>query len=225
MYEFRLSAKTASRSGLVVAMTIFATAVVRIVLNRVFDGHWHSDWLLVLKVSGTIGVAWFAVLFVYSYFRLRAEEPAEAILALEPSQSDLLDVPLSGFVATEYYCLILNRTFVVFITPEGLYGWKAEGPTTTSQPMYFEPYVEMLEDPELMRNGEAVRRLSRLNGGFFIPRSDIVAADVISKQKWGMGPIPHSGRVLVRMTTGKSREFVLLGNVNAGSIQQSIMRG
>ena len=30
----------------------------------------------------------------------------------------------------EYYRLILNRTFVVFITPEGLYGWKAEGPAS-----------------------------------------------------------------------------------------------
>jgi hypothetical protein len=83
----------------------------------------------------------------------------------------------------------------------------------------------MLDDPELMRNGQAVRRLSDLNGGFFIARSDIVTADVIYRQKWGMGGTLYSGRLTVRLVTGKSREFILLGSVNAEGIRQRIMRG
>jgi hypothetical protein len=73
-----------------------------------------------------------------------------------------------------------------------------------------------------MRNRESVKRLSQLKGGFFIPRSDIISTDVIHKQKWGMASIPHSGRVRIRMASGGSREFVLLGSVDAESIQQCI---
>ncbi len=106
---------------------------------------------------------------------------------------------------------------------EGLYGWKAEGIVTASRPMYFQPYADMLEDPELMRDREAIRRLSQLKGGFFIPRSDVVAADVIYAHKWGMAGIPHSGRVRLRMASAKSREFILLGSVSVDSIQQRIL--
>jgi hypothetical protein len=130
---------------------------------------------------------------------------------------------LSGFVALECYGLILDRTFVVFIAPEGLYGWKAEGGLSTTRGMYFAPYANMLKDDELMRNHEAVRRLSRLQGGFFIPRADITSADVINKQKWGMGLVPHSGRIRIRIASGGSREFILLGSVDAKSIQQRIL--
>ena len=225
MSVFRLSARIAARSGLAIAATIFAVGIARIVLNRLFDGQWHADWLLLLKLGGTFGVLWFVVLFPTSYIRLRAAARVEAILTLEPSQADVLVVPLTGFAAMEYYCLILNRTFLVFIAPEGLYGWKAEGPRTTSQPTYFQPYAEMLKDPEFMRNGQAVRLLSQLNGGFFIPRSDILTADVSYKQKWGMGGVLHSGRVIVRLLTGTSREFILLGSVSTEAIQQRILRG
>ena len=89
----------------------------------------------------------------------------------------------------EYYGLILNRTFVVFIAPEGLCGWKAEGPVGSANPAYFEPYADMPKDPELMQNREAVRKLSRLRGGFFIPRSDIVAADMVCSRS-GNGSHP-----------------------------------
>jgi hypothetical protein len=123
----------------------------------------------------------------------------------------------------EYYDLILNRTYVVFVAPEGLYGWKAEGAVTAGQPMYFAPYSEMLKDSDLMNNRRAIKKLSDLAGGFFIPRSDILSADVINRKKWGMGAIPQSGRVKIRTVSGKSREFILLGQADAAAIQQSIL--
>jgi hypothetical protein len=222
MSTLRSSANIAARSGLIFAAITFLLAIVRIVLRGVLDGQWHTNWLELFKIIGTIAAGLTAVIFLYTYVRLRASAPAEEILKQEPSFIDERVPPLSGFVAMEYYALILNRTFVVFSSPEGLYGWKAEGAVTASRTMYFQPYAEMLEDPALMRNREAVRRLSNLKGGFFIPRSDIVSVDVIHRHKWGMGGIPHSGQIKIHLSSGKSRKFILLGSVSPESIQQRI---
>ncbi len=183
---------------------------------------WHTNWSELFKIVGALSVIWSAVIFLYTYVKLHASAPAEEILMQEPPFIDERVPSLAGFVAMEYYALILNRTFVVFIAPEGLYGWKAEGAVIACQPTYFRHYAEMLEDPVLMRDREAVRRLSDLKGGFFIPRSDIASVDVIHKPKWGMGKIPHSGRIKIRLSSGKSREFILLGSVSPESIEQRI---
>jgi hypothetical protein len=100
----------------------------------------------------------------------------------------------------------------VFIAPEGLYGWKASGPVTNSNRTYYEPYLEMVQDPELMRDREAITKLSKLRGGFFIERKSILGVEADNRQKWGMGGIPHAGRIHIRLQPGVSREFILLGS-------------
>ena len=197
--------------------------LVRIAINGIFDGEWNADWSLALTVVLTITCGWFVIVFIYTFFRFRADEPLEKILTEEPGTR--LNSPMTGFVGMEYYGLILNRTYVVFIGSDGLYGWRAEGAVDASNPMFFAPYEEMLKDNDLMTDQEAVRKLSRLGGGFFISRSEIAAVEVNYKPKWGMGGIQHSGRVRVRLASGKSREFVILGIVNPKAIQQSIMEG
>jgi hypothetical protein len=147
MSKVRTSAARAARAALVIAATTLAMVVVRVVLSGVFNGRWHADWRLALELTGIFGLAWFFVQFLYSYLKIRANEPVDAILMQEPSQSDERMSPLSGFVAMEYYGLILNRTFVVFVAPEGLYGWKAKGVVGASWPMYFEPYEEISKIP------------------------------------------------------------------------------
>lgn len=224
MSTLRSNALIAARSAFIFAASALLLAVLRIVLNGFFDGRWNAVyWLRLFKFIGVFTVGWFVATFIYTCVKLRASAPAEEILMAEPPPIDEGVPPLSGIVAMEYYALILNRTFVVFIALEGLYGWKAEGIVTASRPMYFQPYADMLEDPELMRDREAIRRLSQLKGGFFIPRSDIVAADVIYGHKWGMAGIPHSGRIRLRMASGKPREFILLGSVSVDSIKQRIL--
>jgi hypothetical protein len=103
------------------------------------------------------------------------------------SGDDATKSDLAGFVAMEYFALILNRTFVVFIAPDGLYGWKAIGTIAAGAPLYFQEYAQMLEDPKLMHDLTAIRKLARLKGGFFIPRSEIASVEIVSKQKPGMG--------------------------------------
>jgi len=219
------SATIAATSALVISITVIGAAGVRVVLNGLFDGRWRADWSLIFVISGCLGAFWFLVQVPYIYFKLGRYETVEEAVAEPPSQADQHATPLSGFVAMEYFCLILNRTFVVFVAPEGLYGWRAEGPVTASRAMYFELYVLMLRDPELMRNHEAVKRLAKLPGGFFIPRRDIIAVDVDYRQKWGMGPIPHSGRIRLRTASGDTRKFILLGSVDPDAIQRNILSG
>src|SRR5277367_2320703 len=91
---------------------------------------------------------------------------------------------LSGFIAMEYFALILNRTFVIFIGPDSLYGWKAVGPIPAGVPLYFQKYAEILDDPRLMHDITAVRKLAELKGGFIIPRSEIRAVEVVPEKKW-----------------------------------------
>jgi hypothetical protein len=123
----------------------------------------------------------------------------------------------------EYYGLILNRTYVVFAVQDGLYGWKAKGPVSAGRPRFYEPYQEMLDDPELMRDRGAIQDLSKLSGGFFIRSEDISYVEVTDKRKWGMGSIPHSGRIRIGLTTGRSREFILLGSVSPEAIRDRIL--
>ncbi|HEX9198185.1 MAG TPA: hypothetical protein VF865_01400 [Acidobacteriaceae bacterium] len=112
---------------------------------------------------------------------LRAAAPADAILGRDPSISKNPKEAMSGFVGMEYYGLILNRTYLVFVAPNGLYGWKVEGPVSAGRPQFYEPYQKMLDDPELTQDRGAVEDLAKLKGGFFIPGSNIayvVASDI-----------------------------------------------
>ncbi len=221
--KLRLSAATAFRSAIIVGVSVLAMTVVRVVINGLFDGHWGADWRLAFELAAAFAGGWFALIFIYTFFKLRSDEPVERIL--NDAHHGRLQTPMTGFVAMEYYGLILNRTYVVFIAPDGLHGWKAEGAVDCSNPMFFACFERMLKDHDLMTNPEAVRKLGRLKGGFFIPREQIASVEASYKSKWGMGSIPHSGRIRVRLASGRSREFVLLGSVDVDAIQQSVMNG
>lgn len=156
--------------------------------------------------------------------RNAAEKPSKSLQISElPSKIDRQETSVSGFVAMEYYAVVLNRTFVVFVARDGLYGWKATGPVPAGVPNYFKSYAEMLNDPKMMHDVSAVKKLATLKGGFFIQRSEILSVEFNPKKKSGMGGIPHSGRILVGLTSGKSREFILLGNVDGEQIRRLIL--
>ncbi len=215
--------KAAARTAFVTFFTVICISIVRPLINGLFDGKWYLDWEFILVLAGLASVLVFVWTFVSGYFSQRAFGPAQAVLDRIPSLSMDSKDALSGFVGMEYYALILNRTYVVFAAHDGLYGWKAEGPVSNLRPRFYEPYQEMLADPELIRDLEAVRDLASLNGGFFIPSSDILSFETTDKSKWGMGGIPHSGKIWIKMTNGKSREFILLGSVSPESIRDQIL--
>ena len=211
----RVSVAIAGRSALVVVVSILAVR-----LSADTQGaHWRSAILFSLA----LGAIWFCIDAVYTFLKLRSDVPAEEILDDLPSVTQHTKTRISGFVAMEYYALILNRTFVVFIAPDCLCGWKAIGLVAAGNNKYFEPLSEMLDDPELMHDPAAVLKLAKLKGGFVIPRSEIASVEVIPQHKWGMGGIPHSGRIKIHLASGSTREFILLGIVDCEFIKREIL--
>lgn len=223
--KVKVSAGVAVRSAWGIAVAVLVGLSVRFVIEGLFYEKWSVDWRFALEFAAILGGAWFFLIFAYTFFKLRANEPVDQILTEQDAGTLRLTAPMPGFVAMEYYGLISNRTFVIFVAPDGLYGWKAEGLVDCSTPFFFRAFEQMLDDDNLMTNPEAVRRLSQLKGGFFIPRTEIVSVEAVYKQKWGMGPIPHSGRIKVRMVSGRSREFILLGNAEPEVVAQNVMQG
>ena len=134
-----------------------------------------------------------------------------------------LGVP--GFIAMQCYAGTLNRTFVIFICFDGLYGSKFRGPASNLVPGFFRPMQGMLADPA---NGfllDTVRRLAGVRGGFLFPRAEIAFVGFNHNSKWGTGGIPHSGRIEIKRTSGTTCEFVLLGHVNGREIRETVLDG
>lgn len=184
----------------------------------------HFNVGTVVTLPLIFGVLSFCGHFTYSFVRLYNDAPATAVLDHLSSPVGVA-TKLSGFVAMEYYALILNRTYVVFVAPDGLYGWKVRGPVATWNPLYFQRYAAVLNDPKLMHNHDAIEKLANFRGGFIIPRAEVASAEMIYKAKWGMGGVPHAGRIRLRLVSGRDREFILLGSVSLQRIQEEILSG
>ena len=222
--KLRPSAVVAGRSAFVVAGTIFAIGLVRMLTEVLFKRASHFSWGTLVTLPVVFGVLSFCGHLSYSFLRRYNDAPAAAVLGQLSSPVGVA-TKLSGFVAMEYYALILNRTYVVFVAPDGLYGWKVRGPVTNWNPLYFQRYAEILNDPKLMHNHDAIEKLAHLRGGFVVPRPEIASAELIYKPKWGMGGIPHAGRIRLRFASGRSREFLLLGSVSMERIRGEIVSG
>ncbi len=123
----------------------------------------------------------------------------------------------------EYFAVILNRSFLVFITDEGLRGWKFIGPVTAQYPTFYKPVEELLDDPGMSPGSAAFNELMRGPGTFLIFYSEIRSVDFVSKTKWGMGGIPHAGILSLGFTESRKREFILLGAAYGEGIRNSIL--
>jgi hypothetical protein len=221
--NLKRSLKAAALSALVIAGSILFITVVRGLIDLAFDGKFHIDWPLNLKFAGVFGLVWFIAIFAWGLIVSIRSQPVLDILDEDPEESELLKKPLNGFVAMEFFWLILNRTYVVIISYQGLYGWRACGPVTNRNLNFFQPYQDMVDDPDSMRDLGSMQKLSRLRGGFFIDRSAIATVEVNDRPKWGMGGIPEGGRIVLRLNSNKTREFILLGSVYPDSIRDKIV--
>jgi hypothetical protein len=211
------SAKVSALTALMLAAGTFCISLVRPGIDLLFGEKAQFHWLFAAKTSLAISAIWFGLYFVWSLILAFRSRPVYDILDKNPLEGNLLKKPMVGFVAMEYFWLILNRTYIVFVAPEGVYGWKIFGPVTNSNRTFYEPFQEML-DEEFLRDKESITQLSHLAGGFFLDRSSIASISDDPRQKWGMGGILHSGRLSVRLNNGKSREFILLGCVDQDAI-------
>jgi hypothetical protein len=146
------------------------------------------------------------------------------------------------FMALEYYALMLNRTFLVLLTPTHLVGVKVNGllsaeggadPLTraltrvmavqdVNNPYAYgrEKYLKALDDLDLF--GEQILQKNR--GNFRLAYADIVSVQHDPRKKWGMGPYPHDGKLYVTTKTGQQKELILIGKQAGAAIAQAIQQ-
>jgi len=129
----------------------------------------------------------------------------------------------AGFVAMEYFALILNRSFLFFITNDGLCGWKFRGLVGTFDPEFYKPIEELLDAPEMEPGSDSFSGLMCGPDTFLIPYSAIRSVDFDRKRKWGMGPIRHAGILSIGLKEGAKREFILLGIADGAGIRNAIL--
>jgi hypothetical protein len=129
----------------------------------------------------------------------------------------------AGFVAMEYFALILNRSFLVFVTNNGLRGWKFSGPVSAGATEFYKPIEELLDDPEMVPGSPAFNDLMEGLGTFLIPYGAIKSVDFVAKTKWGMGPIRHAGILTLGLAENQKREFILLGAADGDAVRGSIL--
>jgi hypothetical protein len=122
-----------------------------------------------------------------------------------------------SFVALEYYSLILNRTYKIFVTDDLVCGAIVRGvlpaPLIPSDEWY---------DPNFYPSERTLRRyddvsvkstrFARINlWNFQTPRASIADVEFTTEPKWGMGSVPYSRRIFLYYREGGSQELILLG--------------
>jgi len=112
---------------------------------------------------------------------------------------------------------------LVFITAEGLRVWKFHGMVSSLEPLFYEPVQALLDDPDMTPGSQAFEELMQRRHTFSVPYGEIRSVEFVNRQKWGMGPIRHSGRLLVGFRARRlKREFILLGNAHGQLIRDMI---
>jgi hypothetical protein len=188
---------------------------------------WAPDPPRVL-IAIAVGAAWIVASAVRAFVRRHAGkvQPAPA------TQKTLPDTGQSQpwFVAMQYYALILNRTYKVFITDRMLCGAKVTG--LVASPLSPEP--DQLEPDYWARTLEATlyERIDvtsplflRMNGANFqIPWTGIREIEFSTAEKWGMGNVPYSGRIFLRLKSGRSKELILLGTQDGPGLREMLQK-
>ena len=132
------------------------------------------------------------------------------------------------FAAMEYYALILNRTYKVFMTDQMLVGVAVRGlvsnpPVATSSMSSQEFWVRTGAADRYERIDLTSADLLRMHSANFRVRwSDIAQIEYRAGRKWGMGHVPHSGRLVLQLRAGRQRELILLGNQNGDALKKRL---
>ena len=132
----------------------------------------------------------------------------------------------------EYYLGILNRTYQVFVTPTTIAGAFVNSvmPAPAGlQNFWFVPsryarksLVETYE--EISPYSEDFKSQSPFFN-FQYQRAEIQKAWYDPTIKWGMGTVAHSGKLNMKLASGKKREFILLGLQQGKEILQHLVPG
>ena len=120
----------------------------------------------------------------------------------------------------EYYLVMWNRSFDVTVTSSALSGAFVQGAISVGSPSIVA--ARRLNDATLLvdRGRLAQARaqepgspgyLQLHRSNFTYARSLVVVIRYDPRRKWGMGPVPHSGRLQLELRDRTRRELILLG--------------
>ncbi|HEX6107651.1 MAG TPA: M48 family metallopeptidase [Gemmatimonadales bacterium] len=134
-----------------------------------------------------------------------------------------------SFVAMEYYGLVLNRVYRIIVTERALCGARVRG--VMSSP--FLPPGEAWLDPNFYPNPRLETRYHDLDpesdeflgvdrANFRYDREAIEQVEFVARPKWGMGNVPCSGRIRLRLRDGARRELLLLGRQAGPAIRNAL---
>jgi hypothetical protein len=130
------------------------------------------------------------------------------------------------FVSMQYYFGILNRTYLIFVTDSLICGAKVKGAISAPRA----PDARW-KDPLFYVSPDLARKYASMDVGsddflkccranFRIAKSEIRDVEFSQKPKWGMATVPYSGRIFLRMKSGKSVELILLGDQDGNRIRE-----
>ncbi|HYC31456.1 MAG TPA: M48 family metallopeptidase [Gemmatimonadales bacterium] len=134
-----------------------------------------------------------------------------------------------SFVAMEYHRVVLNRIYRVIVTEGSICGARVRGTVTSPTLSPGEAWL----DPEFYPNPKLEARYRELEPGsaeflaadpanFRYAGGEIAAVEFTPKKKWGMGNIPSSGRIILRLAGGGRRELILVGEQNGAAIRDAL---
>jgi hypothetical protein len=132
------------------------------------------------------------------------------------------------FAAMEYYALILNRTYKVFVTDQMLCGAKVRGlvsnPSVVPPEMFDQKFWVRTQAAQIYDSFDVTSEkfLQANSANFQIKWNEIAETDYLSGKKWGMGNVPHSGRLTLQLQSGHQRELILLGKQNGDALKGKI---
>ncbi len=120
----------------------------------------------------------------------------------------------------EYYLLMWNRSFDVTVTSSALSGAFVQGAIAVGSPSIVA--ARRLNDAtQLVDQGRLAQARAQEPGSagylhlhrsnFTYGRSLVLVIRYDPRRKWGMGPVPHSGRLQLELRDGTRRELILLG--------------
>jgi hypothetical protein len=184
-----------------------------------------SWWPLVLLVA-----AWFffgrtQMLSLIRPRALNKGNTAEPPYDAPTGNGVAMDKP-TWFAAMEYYALILNRTYKVFLTDQMLVGVAVRG-VVISPPVVPSPTLNQ----EFWVRTQTAKRYERIDltsakllqmhsANFQVHWNDIAQTEYRADPKWGMGNVPHSGRLVLQLRDGRKRELILLGSQNGNTLKE-----
>jgi hypothetical protein len=143
-----------------------------------------------------------------------------------------VDAPAYGygwsFVALEYWALVLNRIYLVYVGDRMLSGACMGGPVMAL------PYPRAAWEQEWWLSDRQLRRYAGVDvqgpefrgrhwANFQLPRAEIADVWFDASPKWGMGTVPYSGRIHVAWRDGHRRELILLGRQDGPAIRDRLL--